>query len=332
MNTSATQILSYSNLLKAAAIGCLVLFTSACTHYSLAEEDSTQLSLAPSEGNELLNRYAPLLIVHDTQESFNKVGEVKAKSDGSVYIDPDQAMFYTHEASFEVEGRKYTNLVYRVHFSNIPFSIIPFHISWGKNVGLMFVVTVNENQEPVLFTTVHTCGCYKALIGTNHTPEELFPEKWITKDLLDKDQAVYGEDLPRRINFNNGAQDICVSIRPQEHRVMEVTACNKQNVATLDLSPSKPLSSLRAIPSEEGPVSFFHEKGSKEGFVKGAEKPWETLMLSWASLDLWVGTDKAYLRNPESDNTFYTSLKPWNRKKSDMADFPAFVNHWGWRL
>ena len=54
--------------------------------------------------------------------------------------------------------------------------------------------------------------------------------------------------------------------------------------------------------------------------------------MSLISMDLFVGTDKAYGNSLETGNRFYTSLKPWNRKESDMWHFTKFLRFWGWRL
>jgi hypothetical protein len=69
-----------------------------------------------------------------------------------------------------------------------------------------------------------------------------------------------------------------------------------------------------------------------KGHVKGAVKPLETLFMSLISLDLFVGADKAYVDTSQTENPFYTSLKPWRRKDSDMWDFFGFLWYWGWRL
>jgi len=54
--------------------------------------------------------------------------------------------------------------------------------------------------------------------------------------------------------------------------------------------------------------------------------------MSWMALDLFVGTDKIYDPNGQSQNQFYTSLKPWNRNKSDMNHFARFLEFRGWKL
>ena len=320
---------------------------TACTSYSLEENRASFVSLPhtsyvhengsgdaqdtklniPKEGVALLPRHAPLLKVYDTVESHNKVGTPKANSKGKVWVDSESSTFYSHEESFQIEDRKYRNLIYRVHFSSIPFSIIPFHLTAGKNVGLIFIVTLNENDEPILFTTSHTCGCYKAFVTTNFTPESFYPENWPTQT-----QKVYGERLPVKVSLDANKPDLCVAIRPDEHRVMDVYACDKTQTAFIN-AEHKALGDLRKLPDGEGSiVSFFHEDGFMEGYVKGSVKGWESISLSFISLDFFVGTDKAYLRPESSNNTFYTSLKPWRRHDSDMANFPVFLKYWGWKL
>ena len=79
-------------------------------------------------------------------------------------------------------------------------------------------------------------------------------------------------------------------------------------------------------------TSFYHQKGLLKGYVKGSVKPLESIFLSLLSLDFFVGTDKVYADHRESGNPFYTSLKPWNRNASDMRNFAAFLEFWGWQL
>jgi len=93
-----------------------------------------------------------------------------------------------------------------------------------------------------------------------------------------------------------------------------------------------PMSALDALAHEDGTVSLFHDTWPLTGFVKGAFKPWETLLLGPISLDPFVGMDKRYRDTEETGNPFYTSLKPWNRRASDLWHFQRFLRFWGWKL
>ena len=101
---------------------------------------------------------------------------------------------------------------------------------------------------------------------------------------------------------------------------------SKDTVLNIPIEPRENLNRLRINGHD---TSFFRQYGMMKGHVKGAIKPLETILMSWLSLDLFVGTDKIY---GSDDNPFYTSLKPWNRKKSDMNDFARFLRFWGWDL
>lgn len=312
----------FSSLFLSLMLSC---FLNACASYSLDEERSQQLSLQTGlEGSGLIADNAPILRIYDASQNFNKVGTVRAKASGGVWVDPQIASFYADKMDFTVGEHRYKNLVYRVHFSEIPFSIFPFHLASGKNVGLIFIITLNENDEPILFTTTHTCGCYKAILPTTYTPESFYPEGFSSDEL-----PVYGETLAPLISLSETSSRICIAIRPNQHRVMDVSACHGSNFKTANLLP---LNHLVALPTENGSVSLYHEEGIMEGYVKGSVKMWESLLLSWPSLDFFVGTDKAFPSLEGSSNTFYTSLKPWQRERSDMSNFPEFLSYWGWKL
>ena len=97
-------------------------------------------------------------------------------------------------------------------------------------------------------------------------------------------------------------------------------------------APLLPTSEMERIPLNGKATSFYYDRGPAKGHVKGSAKIWETLLLSLISFDFFVGADKAYADTQEYGNPFYTSLKPWNRKSSDMWNFARFLEFWGWRL
>jgi hypothetical protein len=233
---------------------------------------------------------------------------------------------------FRTEKATYTNLIYRVHFPKVPYSLIPFNLTAGKNVGLMVVVTFNTDNLPVLITTVHTCGCYKAIVPTQYLPDDALPENWTGKQLY-----VYGEKLPALLQYHAvSTPQLMVHVRPGVHRVMNLEVRDTQ-VLSADryrVVPMKtvPMEQLAALPANNGTTSFYHTGGILKGHVKGSVKPLETLFMSLISLDLFVGTDKAYADAAETGNPFYTSLKPWRRDDSDMWNFSNFLSYWGWRL
>lgn len=320
------------------ALLCFLFFLIGCAHHKkLPFESVLSIYTAEDKTDSLLFQYAPWFIAHDFQNEYNRIGKPTAEKhkEGkiTIFVDPGQPVIYAMEKDFSTGKGIYKNLIYRVHFPKVPYSLIPFNLSAGNNVGLMVVITLNHDQRPILVSTVHTCGCYLAIIPTTDLPRDNFIDGW-KEEVLN----VYGEKLPAILDFSGKENPrLLVSLRPEVHRVMHLTVFEEQVISNARnsrfiTSPMISMNSLEKLPFNDDYVSFFHEKGILQGYVKGSVKPWESIFLSLISLDLFVGTDKAYDDPNKTGNLFYTSLKPWNRNKSNMWNFSEFLAFWGWEL
>lgn len=333
--------------LAARLLACLAalaaLSLGGCLHYrdiAPGEPPLVHLSAGPAPvgAHELAARFAPAFLVHAPGQLHNRLGRPVASLDAQdwerVSVDPGRPAVHYQIERFATARGQYTNLVYRAHFPATPFSLHPFFIGAGENMGLLVVVTLDAAERPVLVATVGTCGCYVSLTPTSHLPAEALPEDWSGAPL-----EIYGETLPARLDYAAVNDPVLlVSLRPGEHRVMDLVLRPRAEMAALppgqrasaELLEAEELTRLPLAGDPAGrTVSMFHRGGPLAGHVKGAWKPWETLLMSWFSLDALVGMDKAY---PDPDNPFYTSLKPWARQDSDMRDYPRFLRYWGWRL
>ena len=276
---------------------------------------------------------APSFRIPEWQQPYNRIGTVRAEQRGNreyVSIDPDSATFYYGRFTFTTDNGLFVNHAYRVHFQKIPFSLLPFHLGAGDNVGVLVVVTTDSKQRPILVTTVNTCGCYVAVIPTSYLPSRAYPDNW-----PEQEQRIYGEVLPAGLKMSAPDDEILVTIRPEVHRVMDVQVLPKDRPPSsqMVIARLQPLSALKTLPlTGGGTTSMFYNKWPLRGHVKGAIKGWESLLLSLASLDFYVGMDKEYGNTAISGNPFYTSLKPWNRRSSDMNDFARFLRFYGWKL
>jgi len=284
---------------------------------------------ADDGGEILLQRYAPRFEVQDYQFEYNRIGAARARSttdnDYDVYIDTSRPTIYTLKQKFATAKGEYTNLIYRVHFPAVTWP----HLTWGDNVGLLVYVTLDAAEEPVLVTTLHTCGCYLAMIPTNKLPRESWPSTW-----LPDGQNIYGELLPGRLNLPAQAPygQLVISVRGNTHRVMNVEFRQGED-GTEAVDPPTALASmndLEALPLGERKVSFFEQEGRRRGYVKGSNKPLELLFMSWWALDPNIGQDKALGPSEETGVKIYTSLKFWSREDSNIWNFPKFLKYWGW--
>lgn len=274
----------------------------------------------------------PAFQVFAWDRAYNRIGKVTAQGENTHYtvsVDPQESVIYTGEFSFNTDKATYANRVYRIHFPKIPFSLIPFHLAYGKNPGLLILVTVDDDNKPVLVTTVHTCGCYIAVIPTSNLPFSAYPLNW-----PEETQDIFGETLPARLQMESEDSQIVVSIRPEVHRIMDVRVVEKVSLeGQVVHAQMESLASLKDLDLPDGTTaSMYYRKWPLRSHVRGAIKPWESLLLSLPSLDFYVGMDKEYGSTKESGNPFYTSLKPWNRSASDLNDFAGFLRFYGWNL
>ena len=315
----------------------ILCFAGCAERQRLPAEEKRTVYVAQGFDGSLLERYAPLFLTYGYGEPYNRIGKPTATLDEGgregISVDPTRPIIYYLIRTFSTEKGTYTNLIYRVHFPEVPYSLIPFHLTAGRNVGLLVVITLDARDRPVLVTTVHTCGCYVAVISTSFLADDSLPREWSDEPL-----DVLGEHLPARVDYGSREYPrLLVHVRPGVHRVNNLEIVEERDLlpapsVLVVRAPLMPVGELERLPLDGGRTSFFYQTGFREGHVKGSIKPWESLFLSLPSLDPLVGSDKAYGDRRETGNPFYTSLKPWNREASDMWDFPGFLTFWGWRL
>lgn len=316
----------------------LLAVVSGCAELTKLPVEGLQTAYIPIEQKKSEDRlYAPVFLTYNYNDGSNRIGTPSAKYDKSgdeeIFVDSEKPSIYFMKKDFQTAKGKYTNYIYRIHFPGIPYSLIPFHLTAGKNVGLMIFVTVNSEGKPVLVCTAHTCGCYKSFTPTNYLPEDSLPDGYKNKPV-----KVYGERLPPFLDLSDTKNPAFIfHLRPGVHRVSNIEVIDKNNMLPgkslrlIDMSHSD-MDDLEKIPINGKHTSFYHQSGILKGHVKGSVKPFELMFLSLISLDLFVGADKAYTAPEVYDNPFYTSLKIWNRNRSNMWNFPGFLEFWGWRL
>ena len=314
----------------------LVLFLclSGCSTRQPAQLSDTSRYVGPDlEEETAISRFAPVFHIAGWQDLYNRIGKVTASGTTGaerITVDPAHPVLYVASFPFETENGNYTNFVYRIHFPSTPFSLIPFYLTAGDSPGIMVIVTVDQNQQPLLVTTAQTCGCYVAIIPTSHLAKEAYPQCWPPVK-----QNIYGETLPALLPTFTEESRLLFTVQPATHRVGTIELVSVQEILSKDYITAEinALNSLKHLELEDGnTTSLYYEDWPLQGHVKGSVKPWEMLLLSLISFDLYVGMDKEFTGQKGEANPFYTSLKVWNRRTSDMNDFPTFLKFYGWKL
>ena len=166
--------------------------SGACPHLVRRRDrvDVPQQAYVARDDGTLLARYAPIFVLQTYADSYNRIGTPSARLVGGkeeVYVDPNRPVIYAEHREFRTARGAYTNLIYRVHFERIPFPAL----TTGRNVGIFVIVTLDQQQRPVLVTTLHTCGCYLVFIPTCFLPQDALPHGWNAGG-----QNRWGEQLP----------------------------------------------------------------------------------------------------------------------------------------
>lgn len=331
---AAMSIIRRKQIMFSAVI--LLIFLSSCTTVPVHPSGNT-LAYIVQKDDSLVSRYMPVFVIENHKNKHNLIGTASAKisedNEEVIYVNPEIATVYTEVRKFKTIKNTYTNLIYRIHFEKIPDGFIPFYIGEGNNTGLIVIVTLNNQNKPILYTTVHTCGCYLAFIPTTFMPENGFPNDWGKGR-----QSVDSENLPSLLEYNkffSAREKVGLLIRDGSHRVKDIwllkpNYLKKHNTVKAQIDP---LSSLKKLSlKDHKTTSFFENQGSREGYVKGSYKFREWLLMSWWAFDSRIGEDKVFGKDKSDGINFYTSIKPWARDQSDLRDFNAFLRYWNWSL
>lgn len=314
-----------------------LLLLVSCSSVRRQSSPEEMLLYLPREDGTLLSDFAPAYLVDNPAAAYNRIGTPSAYLDGKgrehVVVDPAIPSLFVEQREFTTNKQAYTNLIYRVHFQQTPPDLLPFRLGAGNNPGLLLIITLDRFAHPVLYTTVHACGCYLAFFPTSYLGEESFPEKWPRDS-----QVVYGMKLPAFLGVDQSVPDrerVVIALQDGSHRVMGIfpaTGEELRNYASVQVE-LYPVESLEAIPVEgNGVTSFFFTSGAREGYVKNSTRWRERILMSWWTLDWRIGEDKKLGKNKDDPPVFFTSLRLWARDSSDLRDFPAFLSYWGWKL
>jgi len=311
------------------------LLLTSCAHSPRDPFDQATLYTPPPPAS-VAAANTPTFLIRDAAKPYNKIGTPRVGTANSqepeISVDPEKPTIYFEAQEFTTAKGHYTNLIYRIHFQEVPLGWTSINLTAGRNPGLLFIYTLDETGTLLLVTTVHTCGCYLAFLPTEAMPREYLPPDWSTAP-----QEVYGYTLPSSLPLSRKKADeqLAYTLDSETHRIGAVTIIDGSTLQTMPHQVQmhlKPMVDLYNLPYHDKTVSFFEAEGPRNGYVKDNTKILERIFLSWWAFDLHVGEDKAYSVHDKSSTVFYTSLKFWARKASDLKNFPGFLAYWGWRL
>jgi hypothetical protein len=120
-----------------------------------AEEPDTQ---------RLLMNFAPIWVV-DASGDYDRIGAPTWRRQDFPTIDSSQPIVFYHFSKTRAFGRSLWQIDYSVWFSKRP-SPSALDLYGGRLDGLIWRVTLGEDGKPLIYDSIHHCGCYHTFLPT----------------------------------------------------------------------------------------------------------------------------------------------------------------------
>ena len=117
-----------------------------------------------AELERLIAAFAPVLEI-DESDANDRPGFPAPGAGGTATVDGERPVAFTRVAYARVGDRVLLQLVYSFWFPSRPVRA-PLDLLAGRLDGLTWRVTLAPDGDPVLFDTMHNCGCYHMFFPT----------------------------------------------------------------------------------------------------------------------------------------------------------------------
>ena len=129
-----------------------------------SQDPMGRVRLSSAEEQQLLAAYAPVFEL-ETAAAYDRPGAPRWRADGLPGVDSTQPVVYTRIAYTRAGGRTLLQLVYTMWFDERPANA-GVDILAGRLDGLVWRVTLSPSGEPLVYDTMHPCGCYHMFFPT----------------------------------------------------------------------------------------------------------------------------------------------------------------------
>lgn len=130
-----------------------------------AKSDSLGVPQLSERDREILfTAFAPVYEIETTGD-YDRIGPLRWGADKAPEVDISRPTVYRRVAFTRLGGRTLTQLVYMIWFPERPptGSIDP---TSGKLDGIIFRVTLDQSGRPLIYDSIHNCGCYHMFFPT----------------------------------------------------------------------------------------------------------------------------------------------------------------------
>ena len=133
-------------------------------------------AISPERARQLLQQHAPVLVV-DTSNDDDRIGRLAWRMSGTdliVVVDTTSPMAYARVAWTEIGGVASLQLVYTIWFPARP-AAHPLDFVAGHLDALVWRVTLDAEGRPLVYDSIHACGCFHMFFPTERVRERPGP-------------------------------------------------------------------------------------------------------------------------------------------------------------
>jgi hypothetical protein len=221
-------------------------------------------TLSANEWARLFDAHAPLFEI-ETASNDDRIGTLQWRDDaafGTAFdraplVDIARPSVYRRISHMRIGGKTYAQLVYSVWFPSRPREHA-FDLLSGALDSVIWRVTLDDDGAPLIYDSIHGCGCYHLFFPTSRVKLKPLPEANI-------EWAFVPKSAP--------------SIMPSQRIVLQIAATSHYivgvNTGTAENAQSKTLQwrddeELRALPTGDGATrSIFQPNGLVAGTERG---------------------------------------------------------------
>jgi hypothetical protein len=248
---------------------------------------------APGDLQALFRIYAPAWEVQ-TQDDHDKIGAPFWTREGELGVNTGQPITYTL-LSFTRFGKEIlTQLNYIIWFPSRP-KTNALDIYGGFLDGVNYRVTLDKNGEPLLYETIHNCGCFYMA----------FP----SKGLHVREKTDYAESpliLPTP-EVNPVSEFMTVAMKRRTHAVQHLYPLARETQSASAVYSLADYGQLRSLPRHtDGRAGMFDQDGVGIG-TERLERfiLWPTGVLSPGSMRQWGRQAVAFVGTRHFDDPFF---------------------------
>jgi hypothetical protein len=246
----------------------------------------------------LFRRHAPIWEVH-TKGDYDRIGMPYWSADNAIAIDTGRPEAYTLLSHTRFRGQVLTQLNYIIWYPARP-KVNALDIYGGHLDGLNYRVTLDPNGQPLLYDSVHNCGCYYAAYPTPR--------------LTARERIDYGEPplILKAPPDADEAQLMTVAMESRTHFVMHFypSATGDADGAETVQYALAPYERLRSLADNRGEHRSMFDPSSLTPGTERLERWlfWPTGVLSAGATRQWGRHAVAFVGRRHFDDPFFMDL------------------------